>query len=452
MNPLAPWNSRPPTHDPPDPRYRRRCGSPRGGLLRAWHGRPRGRLRPLGDPRPASPPAGPAGRLPDAGCAERGPLRRQGAQPEEARRLLRAAHGAHGADRADDLRHRLDDVPDHEHRDRGAPPRTEPHQAAQAAVQRAAAGRQVLPQHPYRRRPRLSRHRQAPRRPARPGPLLRPLRLRRRREPHAQPAPEGVPAPHLHGLGLRIPHPPLPPPPDQALLRPLRRTHRRGRLRRHHRRRRPLPRRPQHRRPEVPCPGHATGLRSHGVRARRRPARPHPRADPGAGRPRHQSRDGGRGRRRRPPPRRRPGLRAGVLLPRAPELGQPRLLPPHRLRRRTRGAAGGLPRPVLLHQGAAEAHPPLRPRGGPRTAGRGPDRPPRPQGRDLRPRPGREAHAGRTRPPQREGKPRPQARRNPPPSTPCWRASRTPSPSTPPPPGSRSTTTPTSRAPTRSAR
>jgi excinuclease ABC subunit C len=51
-----------------------------------------------------------------------------------------------------------------------------------------------------------------------------------------------------------------------------------------------------------------------------------------------QSRDGRRGRRLRPVRRGRPGLRPGVLLPRRPELGQPRLLPAGRqVRQRRRG-------------------------------------------------------------------------------------------------------------------
>ena len=91
-------------------------------------------------------------------------------------------------------------------------------------------------------------------------------------------------------------------------------------------------------------------LRRPGVRARRAPARPHPR--PVVHRPGDpdQSRDGRRGRRLRPARRGRPGLRPGVLLPRRPELGQPRLLPPRRQERRGRRDHGRLPGPVLRGQ------------------------------------------------------------------------------------------------------
>ena len=63
------------------------------------------------------------------------------------------------------------------------------------------------------------------------------------------------------------------------------------------------------------------------------------------------------GRRRRAAPGGRAGLRAGLLHPRPPELGQPRLLPAHRLGRRARRDPRGLPRAVLRQQDPAAADP-----------------------------------------------------------------------------------------------
>ena len=77
-------------------------------------------------------------------------------------------------------------------------------------------------------------------------------------------------------------------------------------------------------------------VRRPGVRARRAPARPHPRAVVGGAGDPGQSGDRRRGRRLRAARRGRPGLRAGVLLPRRPELGQPRLLPARRQGRHRR--------------------------------------------------------------------------------------------------------------------
>ena len=97
--------------------------------------------------------------------------------------------------------------------------------------------------------------------------------------------------------------------------------------------------------------------RAHGVRARRRDPRPHPGADQRAGEPGHQPRGRRGGRRRRAAPGGRPCLRAGLLHPRPPELGQPRLLPAHRLGRRAGRDPRGLPRPVLRQQDPAAPDP-----------------------------------------------------------------------------------------------
>ncbi len=76
----------------------------------------------------------------------------------------------------------------------------------------------------------------------------------------------------------------------------------------------------------------------------------------------------------------RAGLRAGVLHPRRPELGQPRFLSPRRRRCGGGGGAGGVPRPVLRHQGTAAAGDPVEPDREPGPDGRSTDRQARPQG------------------------------------------------------------------------
>ncbi len=116
------------------------------------------------------------------------------------------------------------------------------------------------------------------------GRLLRPLRQRRRGQPDAEPAAEGVPAAQLLRRDLRQPHPALPALPDQALL---------GALRRPYLAKPTTPR--WSAMPSASCRASrhacranwraemAGGQRGDGIRARRRAARPHPRADPGAG-------------------------------------------------------------------------------------------------------------------------------------------------------------------------
>ena len=96
------------------------------------------------------------------------------------------------------------------HRDRGAAARGQPDQAAAAALQRAAARRQVVPLHPHHRRPPGPAARQASRRAHAQGQLLRPVRLGRRGQPHAQRAAARLPAALLLGHRLREPHAALP--------------------------------------------------------------------------------------------------------------------------------------------------------------------------------------------------------------------------------------------------
>ena len=115
-----------------------------------------------------------------------------------------------------------------------------------------------------------------------------------------------------------------------------------------------------------------------------------------------QPRDRGRGRRLRPARRGRPGLRAGVLLPRRPELGQPRLLPA----RRQAPTSDAEIMDAFLGQfyddkPIPQADPGQHRAGRARAAGRGLLPQGRPQGGDRRPAARREAPAGRPRPDQR---------------------------------------------------
>ena len=112
---------------------------------------------------------------------------------------------------------------------RGAAARGQPHQAAEAPLQRRAARRQELPLHPDLHRPPRSPAHQAPRRPLDPGRLFRPVRQRGRGVPHDERDAARLSAAHLLRQLFRAPDPALPPLPDQALLGAL---HRRDRARR----------------------------------------------------------------------------------------------------------------------------------------------------------------------------------------------------------------------------
>ena len=180
-----------------------------------------------------------ARRLPHDRRGRRGALCRQGALDQEAgaeptrRRSAKSIRIARmvAADRLDGVRH-------HRDRGRGAAAGGQLHQAAQAALQRAAARRQELPLYPDRRRPRRAAARQASRRALESGRLFRPVRQRRRGRAHAQRAAARVPAAHLLRQLLRQPHAAVPALPDQALLGALHRRDRARRLRRAGRRRR----------------------------------------------------------------------------------------------------------------------------------------------------------------------------------------------------------------------
>src|SRR5581483_10507794 len=137
----------------------------------------RGRAGPC--ERAAEDAAGEARRLPLPRRARRGALRRQGEVAPAARPLvLPGLSGFPRPDPAAAAARRLARGDRHGLRGRGAPPRAEPREAAPAAVQRAAARRQVLPVHRGHGRGRVSAryvHARAP--PARRL-VLRPVRER----------------------------------------------------------------------------------------------------------------------------------------------------------------------------------------------------------------------------------------------------------------------------------
>ena len=179
-------------------------------------------------------------------AGQRRALRRQGQERPQAAVLLcprqRAAAGAHPAhDRGD--RERRDRL-DHD-RDRGAAARSQSDQAAAAALQRAAARRQVVSLYPDHRRPLGAADPQASRRAVAARALFRPVRLGRRGQPHHHGAAARVPDPLLHRRLLRKPHPALPALSNPPLLRALHRRDRFPRLYRAGARGDRLPVRPQ---------------------------------------------------------------------------------------------------------------------------------------------------------------------------------------------------------------
>ena len=144
---------------------------------------------------------------------------------------------------------RVDRLPRHRDRGRGADRRAAVHQAPPADPQRQAPRRQVLPVHrdqPRRGVPaRLLHPRAAPPEPR----LLRPLRERAPRPRDARAARQAVPVPDLRRRRARSPlRRPLPRLLHQALRGALRRLRRRRGVRPQHRRDPPLPLRPLPRR------------------------------------------------------------------------------------------------------------------------------------------------------------------------------------------------------------
>ncbi len=140
------------------PRDRRRRGRRRGAAARGSGGTHRGRPGRPARGRPCRDRAGGAARpdlarrLPHAQCGKRRALCRQGQECPQAAVFLRAGHrAAAGAHPAHDRGHRHGR--DHLHRDRnrGAAARSQPDQAVAAALQRAAARRQIVSLYPDHR-------------------------------------------------------------------------------------------------------------------------------------------------------------------------------------------------------------------------------------------------------------------------------------------------------------
>ena len=224
-----------------------RPGSRRVQRSRRTHRRrdPRARSHAQGTP-------GPAGRLPDEGRPGRRAstsARRRACATASARYWQKAAPARRDPPdpRASSTGSTDVEYTDHRLRLRGAPPRGQPHQALQAALQRPAQGRQELPVHqghPRRRLPARRAHAQAPQRRQ---PLLRAVRVGDQRRRVDEPRPPALPVPDLHDRdqGRRAGAPAaVPPVPHQALPGPVHPGHLEGRLPRRHRPGRAVPRGP----------------------------------------------------------------------------------------------------------------------------------------------------------------------------------------------------------------
>ena len=232
-------------------------------------------------------------------------------------------HRPHGRrDRDDGVRHHAD-------RDRGAAARDQPDQAPAAALQRAAARRQVVSLHPAHRRPRGAADRRSiAARASRKGDYFGPFASAGRSNRTHQRAAARLPAAHLLGSVLREPHAAVPALPDQALLGALHRRDRARRLCRAGRRGARLPLRQE---PKAMQGALAREMEAAVGRARFRARRALSRPARGAVAPSRSTRASTRRRSTRPTSSPstggRPDLRPGVLLPHRPELGQPRLFP-----------------------------------------------------------------------------------------------------------------------------
>ena len=182
------------------------------GLAGIGEGRSRGHPPLLGDP------ARLARRLSHDRCQGRRALCRQGPKPEGEGRLLHARPRPLEPHRPHDRRDGGDGIRHHGDRDRGPAARGQPHQAAEAPLQRAAQGRQVAALHPADGRPRGAADRQASRRAQPKRRLLRAVRQRLGGQPDRQrPAARLSPA-LLQRQLLREPHASVPALSDQALL------------------------------------------------------------------------------------------------------------------------------------------------------------------------------------------------------------------------------------------
>ena len=268
-----------------------------------------------------------ARRLSHARCGGRGALCRQGQEHQEAVHVLHAADRPRHAHRAGDRRDRGGRVRHHGDRDRGAAARSQPDQAPAAALQRAAARRQVVSLHPDHRRSLGAADPQASRRALARRQLFRAVRVGVGGQPHDHGAAARVPAALLLGRLLREPHAALPAAPDQALLGALHPGDRFRGLRGAGARGQgvPLRQEPGGARRAVRRDGE--GVRRARFRARGDLSRPSGGAVGGAIDAGHQSAQHRGGRRVRHPSGWRLQRHRGVLLPHRPELGQSRVFP-----------------------------------------------------------------------------------------------------------------------------
>ncbi len=294
------------------------------------------------------------------------------------RRRRRRRSPLHPAARRPARRHRRGG---HPLREGGGPPRERAHQEAQAALQRAAAGRQGLHRPPARPAPPVPAHRGGPG-PAAQGGRGALVRAVLQRQLHPGDAPGGeplVPAAHLHRSRLRPPEAALHPLPDPPLPGALRLRLPAGGVRAERGRRGGLPG-GEGRGADRAAPGpHARGRRGDALRGRGPGTRPAPRrgAQPGDAAGPH-GRPGRPGRGGHPPRGARPG-HPGPLHPRrqAPRLPGPPVLRP--------GVPGGraplvLPLPPLRAGRAARRGAAPHRAGQRRGPGRGPLRAARAQG------------------------------------------------------------------------
>ena len=250
----------------------------------------------------------------------------------------------------------VDGVRHHRDRGRGAAARSQPDQAAQAALQRAAARRQELPLHPHRRRPRGAAADEASRRahrsratisapspaPARSNRTLNALQRAFLLRSCSDSVYDNRTRPCLLYQIKRCSAPCTGEiaPADYAELVDEARDFLSGKSR-------AMPQRLAREMSEA-----AEKLEFE----RAAPlARPHLGAVGDPGRAERQPALGRGGRRLRHRRGGGPDLHPGVLLPRRPELGQPRLFPARRPRARGGGGARRLPRPVLRRQAGAAA-------------------------------------------------------------------------------------------------
>ncbi len=269
----------------------------------------------------------------------------------------------------------------HAYRDRSADARVQPDQAASAALQRRAARRQELSVHSADRESCVPAAHVLPRPTHEQGPAVRPVSERGRGPRDAESATEAVPAPELRGQLLREPKPAVPPVPDPALHRAVRRADLAGGLRARPRARGAVPARPQRRRDRAARRANGAGGGEARVRARGAVPRSAREAQERAVAAAHgeHARRLRRGRPRRGP---RHTVRRDHVLPRRALARQPQLLPEGREGRVGRGRDHPrVPAPVLRRPRGAEGNSrePRRARGG--GARRAPDRAVGSQGR-----------------------------------------------------------------------